>query len=57
MLGTLQAADFSLPLTAHAYAIIDAHVYGFALQEGVAAVRRCRERRRGGRFDHAALRR
>lgn len=33
MLGTLRAAGFSLQLTAHAYAIIDAYVYGFALQE------------------------
>jgi AcrR family transcriptional regulator len=33
MLGTLRAAGFSLPLTAHGYAIIDAYVYGFALQE------------------------
>ena len=33
MLGTLRAAGFSLPLTAHAYAVIDAFVYGFALQE------------------------
>jgi AcrR family transcriptional regulator len=33
MLGTLRAAGFSLQLTAHGYAIIDAYVYGFALQE------------------------
>lgn len=33
MLGTLRAAGFSLVMTAHAYAIIDAYVYGFALQE------------------------
>jgi AcrR family transcriptional regulator len=33
MLGTLRAAGFSLPLTAHAYVIIDAYIYGFALQE------------------------
>jgi AcrR family transcriptional regulator len=33
MLGTLRAAGFSLGLTAYAYAIIDAYVYGFALQE------------------------
>lgn len=33
MLGTLRAAGFSLSMTAHAYAIIDAYVYGFALQE------------------------
>ena len=33
MLATLRSAGFSLALTAHAYAIIDAFVYGFALQE------------------------
>jgi AcrR family transcriptional regulator len=33
MLGVLRAGGFSLPLTAHAYAIIDAYVYGFVLQE------------------------
>ena len=33
MLGTLRAAGFSLPMTAYAYVIIDAYVYGFALQE------------------------
>ena len=33
MLGTLRAAGFSLAQTAHAYAVIDAFVYGFALQE------------------------
>ncbi|WP_437385522.1 TetR/AcrR family transcriptional regulator [Plantibacter flavus] len=33
MLATLRAAGFSLQLTAHAYAAIDAFVYGFALQE------------------------
>ncbi len=33
VLGTLRQAGFSLVLTAHAYALIDAFVYGFALQE------------------------
>jgi hypothetical protein len=33
MLGTLRAGGFSLSVTAHAYALIDAYVYGFALQE------------------------
>ena len=33
MLGTLRAGGFSLSMTAHAYALIDAYVYGFALQE------------------------
>ena len=32
-LGTLRAAGFSLPLAAHAYAVLDAYVYGTALQE------------------------
>jgi len=33
MLATLRRAGFSLELTAHAYALIDSYVYGFALQE------------------------
>jgi AcrR family transcriptional regulator len=33
VLGTLRAAGFSRALTAHAYALIDAYVYGFAVQE------------------------
>lgn len=33
MLGVLRAGGFSLPMTAHAYAIVDAYVYGFVLQE------------------------
>lgn len=33
MLGVLRAAGFSLAATAHAYAVLDAFVYGFALQE------------------------
>ena len=33
MLGVLRGAGFSLPMTAHAYALIDSFVYGFALQE------------------------
>ncbi|MFH5821186.1 TetR/AcrR family transcriptional regulator [Georgenia sp. AZ-5] len=33
VLGTLRGAGFSLPMTAHAYALLDAYVYGFALQE------------------------
>lgn len=31
--GTFRAAGFSVPMTAHAYALLDAFVYGFALQE------------------------
>ena len=33
MLGCFRRAGFSLQLTAHAYAVIDSYVYGFALQE------------------------
>jgi AcrR family transcriptional regulator len=33
MLGTLRGAGFSVEMTAHAYALIDSYVYGFALQE------------------------
>lgn len=33
MLGTLRRAGLSVPMTAHAYAVIDSYVYGFALQE------------------------
>ena len=32
-LATLRAAGFSVKLTAHAYALIDSYIYGFALQE------------------------
>ena len=33
VIATLQAAGFSTQLTAHAYALLDSYVYGFALQE------------------------
>ena len=33
VLGTFRAAGFSVAMTAHAYALVDAYVYGFALQE------------------------
>ncbi|MEV7647022.1 TetR/AcrR family transcriptional regulator C-terminal domain-containing protein [Arthrobacter sp. NPDC089319] len=33
VLGTLRAAGFSLALAAHTYALLDAYVYGSALQE------------------------
>jgi AcrR family transcriptional regulator len=33
VLGTLRAAGFSPAMTAHAYALLDAYIYGFALQE------------------------
>ena len=32
-LGTLRTAGFSVAMTAHAYALIDSYIYGFALQE------------------------
>jgi AcrR family transcriptional regulator len=33
VIGTLRRAGFSIELTAHAFALIDAYVYGFALSE------------------------
>ena len=33
VLGCLRSGGFSIEMTAHAYAVIDAFVYGFALQE------------------------
>ncbi len=33
VIGALRAAGFSVVMTAHAYALIDAYVYGFALSE------------------------
>jgi AcrR family transcriptional regulator len=33
VIGTLRGAGFSVEMTAHAYALIDSYVYGFALQE------------------------
>ncbi len=33
VIGCLRGAGFSLELTAHAYALIDAYVYGFAMSE------------------------
>jgi AcrR family transcriptional regulator len=33
VIGCLRAGGFSLEMTAHAYAVIDAFIYGFALQE------------------------
>ena len=32
-LATFRAGGFSIELTAHAYALVDSYVYGFALQE------------------------
>lgn len=39
VLGTFRAGGFSLAATAHAYALLDAFVYGFALQEATLAFR------------------
>jgi AcrR family transcriptional regulator len=33
VLGTLRGAGFTVEMTAHAYALLDSYVYGFALQE------------------------
>jgi AcrR family transcriptional regulator len=33
VLGTLRGAGFSVAMTAHAYALLDSYIYGFALQE------------------------
>jgi AcrR family transcriptional regulator len=33
IVGTLRRAGFSVELTAHAYALLDSYVYGFAVQE------------------------
>lgn len=32
-IGVLRAAGFSVPMTAHIYAMVDSYVYGFAMQE------------------------
>jgi AcrR family transcriptional regulator len=32
-IGTLRRAGFSVEMTAHAYALLDSYIYGFALQE------------------------
>lgn len=33
VIGTLRRGGFSLQMTAHAYALLDSYIYGFALQE------------------------
>jgi AcrR family transcriptional regulator len=33
VIGSLRSAGFSLEMTAHAYAVLDSYIYGFALQE------------------------
>jgi AcrR family transcriptional regulator len=36
VIATFRRAGFSVPLTAHAYSLLDSYVYGFALQESVS---------------------
>ncbi len=38
VIGTLRQAGFSVEMTAHAFALIDAYVYGFALSEATLPV-------------------
>ena len=38
VIGTLREAGFSIELTAHAFALIDAYVYGFALSEATLPI-------------------
>lgn len=38
MLGCLLGGGLSVPLTAHAYAVLDSYVYGFAIQEASVPV-------------------
>jgi AcrR family transcriptional regulator len=33
VIGVLRRAGFSIPMAAHAYALLDSYIYGFALQE------------------------
>ncbi|MGH3498386.1 MAG: TetR/AcrR family transcriptional regulator [Nocardioidaceae bacterium] len=37
-IGTLRTAGFSVKMTAHAYALIDSYVYGFALSEAALPI-------------------
>lgn len=38
VIGTLRRAGFSITMTAHAYALIDAYVYGFAVTEAALPI-------------------
>ncbi|HEX2806545.1 MAG TPA: TetR/AcrR family transcriptional regulator C-terminal domain-containing protein [Kineosporiaceae bacterium] len=38
VIGTLRGAGFSVQMTAHAYALLDAYVYGFALSEAALPI-------------------
>jgi AcrR family transcriptional regulator len=38
VIGALRRAGFSLPMTAHAYALLDSYIYGFALSEAALPI-------------------
>ena len=38
VIGTLRAAGFSVEMTAHAFALIDSYIYGFALSEAALPI-------------------
>ena len=38
IIGTLRAAGFSVTMTAHAYALLDSYIYGFALSEAALPI-------------------
>jgi hypothetical protein len=38
IIGTLRGAGFSVEMTAHAYALLDSYVYGFALSESALPI-------------------
>ena len=38
VIGALRGAGFSLPMTAHAYALLDSYIYGFALSEAALPI-------------------
>ena len=38
IIGTLRTAGFSITMTAHAYALLDSYVYGFALSESALPI-------------------
>jgi len=38
IIGTLRTAGFSIPETAHAYALLDSYIYGFALSEAALPI-------------------
>ncbi len=38
IIGALREAGFSVPMTAHAYALLDSYIYGFALSESALPI-------------------